>query len=184
MKCPSCSCDNLPIRETSSMVGSKICIPSHCAQCGHALTEKCPVCTYNHAIGTKFCQADGTNLVEWAREERVWKRLVQTMEATLTVRPDKAVLSVLLFALPGLYFVGGWWLKELTRHHHDFGAGEGFYAGILLALFLTFLATVFPMAIPINIMMSIEKSRRQELFEDQKYKSLKPTDDVINTVAS
>ena len=172
MKCPSCLFENLPIRETSTVIGSKVCLPSHCAECGAALTMECPVCTYAHAIGTKFCQSNGVSISQWQREERFWGTLVQNAEATLTVRPATSRISVFLAMLPGLYLVGGYWIHELsTNEMYTWDPASLILDGIVALAFTLFAAAV-PTAIPLNIIGAIEKRRRRKMFGEHKFSTL------------
>lgn len=174
MKCPSCSCEVLPVRETSSLVGGSVKHPDFCGACGAALTEKCPICLLSHPIGTKFCAAKGTDIEAWVREENAWKQLVQSLEATLTVRPAKALVAVVLCGLPALYFVGGAFLRVVIADWNR----SGFYyhdvphlvIGSILMVAVTAVLTGVSMLIPIGIIQEIEKARREDEFEKQGYR--------------
>ena len=105
--------------------------------------------------------------------------LVQTMEATLTVRPAKTLFFCVLAAIPGLFLMGGLWIGEFARMRAGYFETEEYVINGAFALFPTLLATVLPMAIPVAVAGSIEKGRRRKLFEAQGYRSLEPLDRIV-----
>lgn len=183
MKCPSCSCENLPVREAATIRGvmdSVVKLPAFCAQCGAALTEKCPVCRFQHAIGTKFCQAKGTDIEAWRREERAWKQLVQSLEATLTVRPACELLAVIVSVLPALYFVGGFLYHETMREWRSEQDVAVLVMGWAFTLLVTGFAMLLSMGVPAFIIWAVETNRKRKLFADQQYRTLEDTNEVIS----
>jgi hypothetical protein len=161
------------------VVGSKVCLPSHCGQCGAGLTEECPVCRYDHPVGTKFCQANGKDLVAWVREESAWKVLVQTMDATLTVRPAITGILTILAILPALYYVGGFLFRQTMLEWRYEPSVTGLVLSSFFTIGITFMASMFCVAIPLSIIASIEKDRRRRLFREQRYTSLEPRDNIL-----
>ena len=182
MRCPGCSSENLPIRETSSVVGSKIEHPRYCGECGHELTEKCPVCTYHHVIGTKFCQANRANIEAWLNEESAWKALVQTLSATLDVRPATEWFWYIVAILPSTLLTS-WWLSLAIEDLFGYGSFAGYlfigFVGLLWWAVVSLVSLLFVTA----IMVAVERSRRRKLFGEQSYQVLNPENRVLDVEA-
>jgi uncharacterized membrane protein YeaQ/YmgE (transglycosylase-associated protein family) len=143
--------------------------PSYCSKCGAALTEKCPICQFQHPIGTKFCAADGSSIQVFVSEQNAWRRLLQEMHATLTVRPAKTAIACVTCTLPVLYFVGGFvgrWLIQYWQTSHEV---VSVIEGGIIGLAFTALISACVVMILLNIVAEIEDDRRECLFRERGF---------------
>ena len=135
MKCPSCSSEILPVRETSSMVGSHVSHPRNCRHCGAELTEKCPVCTLHHIKDAKYCESNGVEIAAFVAEDDAWKRLLQSLGATLSVRPAVEWIAYCALAVP-FTLVWGWFvLISMDPHGINAPGPQGPFGWVAFSIF-------------------------------------------------